>query len=157
MMFKLFIPIIVLSLTSFTSANTAATEEMAFCEAVQSIMKTMKTGQEETLKGWILEEEDFWQSKITMAGWLAYLNDESTSFKFIADSDTDPDITIVQTQFADIRAQLIKCLNTDPKKATKDQPKNFAFSAGSLKISLVVASSNLSGYMLRLTIMKPKH
>lgn len=113
MMFKLFIPIIVLSLTSFTFVNTAATEEMPFCEAVKHIMKTMKTGQEETLKGMDTEEEDSWLSKITMAGWMTYITDKTTSFECTAETWQNADITIVQTQFADIRAQLIKCLNTD--------------------------------------------
>lgn len=146
----------VLLFTSFITPLTAINEDIPFCEGVQLIIKKMKAGEELDMQGWEMAEgAKVYDSEVQLTGWIASITNDSDEFMFDADKKGEnKDIQVVQKQFADIKAQLMKCLA--PKKITTDDPKRFSFSSGTIRVTLLLNKRFTEEYYISLYIAKPK-
>ena len=155
-MYKLLSLASVFLFTSFTSPLPVIYEKLPLCEGAQLIVKKMKAGEELSIQGWAMAEgATTYDSEIQLTGWISLIENDSDGFTFHADKkEENKDILVIQKQFADVKAELIKCFAV--KKITTDNSKRFSFSSGNIVVALLLIKGYFEDYRVSLYLMKPK-
>jgi hypothetical protein len=152
-MLKIFRLGAMLSLTAFTPSKP----EMVFCEGVKFIMQAMNKGEERnTLRGGIAHEY-MYDSQIAFAGWdLEYITDGSSGFGFHS-TTIKGNAKLAKEKFAEIRTQLVRCLNLNRGNAKIDKEDSFSLTIGSIDLKLTFnAESPVEKSFVEFSILKPK-
>ena len=146
----------VLSLTSFTFYQPSTKAALPFCEGVQLVLKKIKSGEALSKKDAALASgSDMYESEVKLTGFTTSTKEDSYGTLFVVEAGNDTDALVKQKKFAEIKTQLIKCLN--PKKIDVNDSDYFSFEVGTIIIELVREKSGLvKNYGVSLWIQKPK-
>ena len=154
-MYKLIILVTALLFTSFIVRPSDAKAEFPLCEGTQLIVKKMKSGEEQSLKGYEMDDgADVFLSTVDLQEWICMVKENSRAFTFTADKPEDEDTLLVQKQFRDIKAQFIECFH--PAKITITSTKSFGFVMGAIRVLVLVNQGFSKDHYVSLNIAKSK-